>query len=181
MQTIAETFRFEERLFKFELHTDTRGSDPQSTMWIWQFDHNVQQVPDIKNEKHWLLIVENLHIPYCVSVDIAKQLCGSLITMHDLGAESEFNPPDFHMADFIYFKPSGKYYSSGTGKVPDDLWLKCFSNETRREAIYDKNGGWPGMKGECEYYIIFIQMHNHEAAETPGYPLLLMPLQEMPK
>ena len=71
-------------------------------------------------------------------------------------------------AKFIYYKESGKYYTSGEGIAPcwtDPEWVRCDPNaKSRRDLICSLNGGtMPGLNGRGSDFFISVYDATEES------------------
>jgi hypothetical protein len=75
-------------------------------------------------------------------------------------------------ATFHAFRASGKWYASGRGHLPKEVFA-VFERTERRLAIITANGGkFPGLNGPGEEFV-FIVVADEDV--DYGYPLMLAP------
>lgn len=68
------------------------------------------------------------------------------------------------VAEFNYFKTSGKWYTEGKGQIPTEQFRGL-----SRQDILDANGGeMPGISGDAaEFFVVVVPLE--------GVPVLLVP------
>lgn len=74
-------------------------------------------------------------------------------------------------AEFLCFKKSGKWYSSGRGFVTESLYEVFNTDERRLQILADNDGIFPGLSTQGADFI-WVVIPDEDA---PGYPLLLKP------
>lgn len=78
-------------------------------------------------------------------------------------------------AKFLYFKSTGKFYTSGEGVLPDDMW-DMHGNEEWRAAILRANQNhMPGLSTTGSNFIVVV-LPGDETER--GYPLHLNIIDE---
>lgn len=80
-----------------------------------------------------------------------------------------------HRATFYSFKPSGKWYTTGRGRLTEDVF-KVFGTAKRRAAVLKANDGrYPGLSGDGHGFIFMVVADDDCQF---GYPLMLMPRED---
>lgn len=77
---------------------------------------------------------------------------------------------DGNNATIHTFKPSGKWYATGRGKVSPRVYINTHDTDRRRQTILEDNGGaCPGLRGQGRTFT-WVVIPDEDAQ---GFPLML--------